>query len=136
LEAEVEYEFTPNWLAYAGATYTYGQNRTVNEPFRRIPPLNGRVGVTYQSTKGWWGRGELLMAGSQTRLAKGDQDDNRIRKGGTPAWQVVNLNGGYRWRFVTVSAELQNLTNEAYRTHGSGVDGIGRSAWLSVLVNW
>jgi outer membrane receptor protein involved in Fe transport len=49
---------------------------------------------------------------------------------------VVNLNGGYRWRFVTVSAELQNLTNEAYRTHGSGVDGIGRSAWLSVLVNW
>lgn len=136
LEAEAEYEFMPNWLAYAGATYTYGQNRTANEPFRRIPPLNGRVGLTYQSPTGWWVRGELLLAGAQTRLAKGDQDDNRIRKGGTPAWQVINLNGGYRWKLLTFSAELQNLTNEAYRTHGSGVDGIGRSAWLSVLVNW
>ena len=136
LEAEVEYEVMPNWLAYAGATYTYGQNVTAHEPFRRIPPLNGRVGLTYQAAKGWWARAELLMAGAQTRLAKGDQDDNRIQKGGTPAWQVVNLNGGYRWKFVTLSAELQNLTNEAYRTHGSGVDGIGRSAWLSVLVSW
>lgn len=135
LEAEVEYEVVPNWLAYAGATYTYGQNVTANEPFRRIPPLNGRAGLTYQSPTGWWVRAELLMAGAQTRLAKGDQDDNRIQKGGTPAWQVVNLNGGYRWKFVTVSAELQNLSNEAYRTHGSGVDGVGRSAWLSVLVS-
>ena len=136
LEAEVEYEIAPDWLAYAGATYTYGQNRTINEPFRRIPPLNGRIGLTYQPAKSWWARAELLMAGAQTRLAKGDQDDNRIQKGGTPAWQVVNLNGGYRWKLLTIGAELQNLTNEAYRTHGSGVDGIGRSAWLSVLVNW
>lgn len=135
LEAEVEYGVTPRLLAYAGATYTYGQNVTANEPFRRIPPLNGRVGLTYQSS-GWWVRAEGLLAGAQTRLAKGDRDDNRIAKGGTPAWQVINLNSGYRWQFVTISAELQNLTNKAYRTHGSGVDGVGRSAWLSVLLSW
>ncbi|QJW89249.1 TonB-dependent receptor [Spirosoma taeanense] len=135
LEAEAEYELVANWLAYAGMTYTYGQNVSANEPFRRIPPLNGRVGLTYQSA-GWWARAELLYAGAQTRLARGDQDDNRIAKGGTPAWQVINLNGGYRWRGLTISAELQNLTNEAYRTHGSGLDGVGRSAWLSVLVGF
>ena len=136
LEAEAEYEVAPSWLIYGGGSYTYGQNTTAREPFRRIPPLNGRVGLTYQLLGGWWARAELLLAGAQTRLAKGDQDDNRIAKGGTPAWQVLNLNGGYRWRYVTLSAELQNLTNQAYRTHGSGVDGIGRSAWLSVLVSW
>jgi hemoglobin/transferrin/lactoferrin receptor protein len=136
LEADVEYEFADNWLAYAGATYTYGQNKTANEPFRRIPPMNGRLSLTYQPVTGWWARAELLVAGAQTRLAQGDKDDNRITKGGTPAWQIINLNGGYRWRSLTLSAELQNLTNEAYRTHGSGVDGVGRSAWLSVLVNW
>lgn len=135
LEAEAEYEFLTNLLAYGGLTYTYGQNVTAGEPFRRIPPLNGRVGLTYQAG-GWWGRAELLYAGAQTRLAQGDKDDNRIAKGGTPAWRVLNLNGGYRWKLVTLSAELQNLTDEAYRTHGSGVDGVGRSAWLSVLVNW
>lgn len=136
LEADAEYEVVNNLLAYAGATYTFGQNVTANEPFRRIPPANGRLGLTYQSTAGWWARAELLWAGAQTRLAQGDKDDNRIGKEGTPAWQVVNLNGGYRWRSLTFSAELQNLTNEAYRTHGSGVSGVGRSAWLSVLVNW
>ncbi|CCH54571.1 Colicin I receptor [Fibrisoma limi BUZ 3] len=131
-EADAEYEFIRNWLAYGSLTYTFGQNVTAAEPFRRIPPLNGRFGITYQPADGWWARAEFLYAGAQTRLAKGDQDDNRIAKGGTPAWQVINLNGGYRWRNVTVSAELQNLTNEAYRTHGSGVDGVGRSAWLAV----
>jgi len=135
LEAEVEYGITARLVGYAGATYTYGQNVTANEPFRRIPPLNGRIGLAYQSS-GWWVRAEGLMAGAQTRLARGDVSDNRIAKGGTPGWQIINLNGGYRWQFVTISAELQNLTNEAYRTHGSGVDGVGRSVWLSVLVNW
>ncbi len=135
-EAEAEYELVDNLLAYAGATYTYGQNKTANEPFRRIPPLNGRAGLTYQSTTGWWVRAELLYAGAQIRLAQGDKDDNRIAKGGTPAWEIINVNGGYRWKSLTISAELQNLTNKAYRTHGSGVDGVGRSAWLSVLVNW
>ncbi|GAB2594205.1 TonB-dependent receptor [Spirosoma areae] len=136
LEADAEYEVVANLLAYAGATYTFGQNVTANEPFRRIPPRNGRVGLTYQPLTGWWLRAELLWAGDQTRLAQGDKDDNRIAKGGTPAWQIVNLNGGYRWKAVTLSAELQNLTNEAYRTHGSGVDGVGRSAWISALVTW
>jgi hemoglobin/transferrin/lactoferrin receptor protein len=136
LEAEAEYGVGPGSKIYAGATYTYGQNRTANEPFRRIPPLNGRVGMVHQSGKGWWLRGEWLWAGAQTRLAQGDKDDNRIRKGGTLGWHVLNLNGGYRWRNLTLSAEVQNLANAAYRTHGSGVDGVGRSAWLSVQFAW
>ena len=77
---------------------------------------------------------ETLLAAKQDRLAKGDKDDNRIPKGGTPGWQIVNLSGGYRWRSLTVSAELHNLANEAYRTHGSGVDGVGRSAWIAVEI--
>ena len=136
LEAEAEWEFSPNWLAYANGTYTYGQNVTANEPFRRIPPLNGRIGLTYQSPTGWWIRGEGLLASPQTRLAAGDMADNRIAKGGTAGWQVLNINAGFRHKNLTVSTEWQNLTNEAYRTHGSGVDGVGSSAWLSVLLSW
>lgn len=136
LEAEAEYGLNTQTRLYARATYTYGQNRTANEPFRRIPPLNGRVGVVHQSGKGWWLRGEWLWAGAQTRLAQGDKDDNRIRKGGTTGWHVFNLNGGYRWRNLTLSAEVQNLANAAYRMHGSGLDGVGRSAWLSVQFTW
>ncbi|GAA4399699.1 TonB-dependent receptor [Nibrella viscosa] len=132
LEAEAEWEFARNWLAYGSLVYTYGQNVTANEPFRRIPPLNSRLGITYQAPASFWLRAEVLLAGAQTRLAKGDIDDNRIGKNGTPGWQLVNLNGGYQWRSLLFSAELHNLFNEAYRTHGSGVNGTGRSAWLAV----
>ncbi|WP_266363154.1 TonB-dependent receptor [Tellurirhabdus rosea] len=133
LETDVEWEAGRNWLVYGNLNYTYGQNVTAAEPFRRIPPLNGRAGVTYQKSA-YWLRAETLLAAKQDRLAKGDKDDNRIPKGGTPGWQIVNLSGGYRWRSLTVSAELHNLTNEAYRTHGSGVDGVGRSAWIAVEI--
>lgn len=77
-----------------------------------------------------------LLGFVQTQLAAGDVADNCIATGGNPAWQVLNLNGGYRWNGLTISAEWQNLINKAYRMHGSGVDGVGRSAWLSVLVSW
>jgi outer membrane receptor protein involved in Fe transport len=67
------------------------------------------------------------------RLAGGDLDDHRIPPGGTPGWWVVDLFVGKTLsRHVTVSAGLLNLFNEAYRTHGSGIDGYGRSAWLGV----
>jgi hemoglobin/transferrin/lactoferrin receptor protein len=136
LETDVEYELARHWLLAANLTYTYGQNLTAGEPYRRIPPLHGRVGLTYQAPQGWWFRSELLYAGAQTRLAAADVADNRITKGGTPGWQVLNLNGGYRWHSLTVSAEWQNLTNTPYRTHGSGVDGVGSSAWLSAVWQW
>ena len=137
LEADVEWQVVRNWLFYGSLIYTYGQNVSAGEPFRRIPPLNGRAGLTYRrpvsaSGADWWLRAEALVAGAQTRLAKGDRDDNRIGPAGTPAWQIFSLNGGYRWQNLTLSAELHNLFDEAYRTHGSGVDGMGRSAWLAV----
>ncbi|MBO0930814.1 TonB-dependent receptor [Fibrella aquatilis] len=137
IEAEAEIEVVRKWLVYGSLTYTYGQNITANEPFRRIPPLNGRVGISYQPATSIWARAELLYARAQARLAQGDKDDNRIQKGGTPAWQIINISAGYRFQQqMTLSAELHNLTNEAYRTHGSGVDGVGRSAWLAVLLSF
>jgi hemoglobin/transferrin/lactoferrin receptor protein len=136
IETDIEYELAPNWLLLGNLTHTFGQNLTAGEPYRRIPPLHGRVVLSYQSPQGWWVRSELLYAGAQTRLAAGDIADNRIAKGGTPAWQVLNLNGGYRWKSLTINAEWQNLTNTPYRTHGSGVDGVGSSAWLSVAWSW
>ncbi|MBC8156151.1 MAG: TonB-dependent receptor, partial [Bacteroidetes bacterium] len=58
IEAETEWEFSRYWLVYGSLTYTYGQNVTANEPFRRIPPLNGRVGVSYQPATALWARAE------------------------------------------------------------------------------
>jgi hemoglobin/transferrin/lactoferrin receptor protein len=115
------------------AAYTHGQNQTLNEPMRRIPPFNGRFAWHF-SKKSWFSTFEMLGATQQNRLAQGDKDDNRIPKNGTPAWVVFNLYGGYSVNNLTLNLACQNLLNRDYRTHGSGVNGVGRSVALSA--NW
>jgi hemoglobin/transferrin/lactoferrin receptor protein len=120
-----------SWQLYGNASYCFGQNETKNEPIRRIPPLNGRFGLTYEP-KNWFVRAEYLFAALQDRLAQGDKDDNRIAKGGTPAWEIVNAQAGYETKHVGLNLRLENLLDEDYRTHGSGINGAGRSAWLTL----
>jgi outer membrane receptor protein involved in Fe transport len=96
---------------------------------RRIPPLNGKIGLYYTNRTGFWGRLEYIAAGRQNRLANGDIDDSRIPDGGTPGWNILNLRGGYTWRKIEISAGINNTFNVDYRTHGSGVNGYGRSVW-------
>jgi len=115
----------------SGVTTTYGQNITKNEPLRRIPPLNGRIAGTYRFGK-FFSSAEFLFASKQDRLSQGDIDDNRISEDGTPGWQVINLFAGYTIKSVRLNAGFQNIFDEDYRMHGSGINGVGRSAWLSV----
>ncbi len=130
-EADGEWLISKSIKGYGGVAYCYGQNETKNEPARRIPPLNGRLGLHFQQ-KGWWARAEIMAAAQQDRLAQGDKDDNRIPKGGTPGWTILNLHAGYSAKYWNVTLIGQNLTNEDYRTHGSGINGVGRSAWLTL----
>lgn len=131
------FEAAINWNPWtcleinSGITSTYGQNITKDEPLRRIPPLNGRVATTYRIGN-FFSSAEFLFASKQDRLAAGDISDNRIPAGGTPGWEVVNLYAGYQIKSVRLNAGLQNILDEDYRTHGSGINGVGRSAWLAV----
>jgi len=134
--AETAWEFALNqtWLLSDNLTYTYGQNITRDEPVRRIPPLFGRLALEY-SLKSWWFNLEWMAAGKQDRLAQGDKDDNRIPSGGTPGWNIFNINANYTLRFVKFDLNLVNLFNADYRYHGSGINGCGQSAFLSIAIN-
>lgn len=133
-ETAWDLELNKSWMVSGSMTYTYGQNITRNEPVRRIPPLFGRLAVEYKH-KGWWINVEWQTAGKQDRLAAGDNEDNRIPSGGTPGWNIFNINTSYEVRFIKIDLSLINLFNQDYRFHGSGVNGYGRSAFLSVIVN-
>ncbi len=132
-EAEVNWKVAKNWLVRSAVSYTYGQNLTKKEPMRRIPPFNGSAQIKYNNQK-WFGAFELLCAAKQHRLAQGDKDDNRIPVSGTPGWQVMNLYAGYKLGVMKWNLGVQNLLDKDYRTHGSGINGVGRSAWLSCSV--
>jgi len=131
-EAELDWLILKGWSLNAGVAYLFGANTTKDEPLRRIPPFNGRIRSTYQQNK-WFAAAELWFADQQDRLAQGDKDDNRIPKGGTPGFKVLNLYAGYELnRHLKFNTGLQNLFNTDYRTHGSGINGYGRSVWLNI----
>ena len=112
--------------------YTYGQNVSNKEPLRRIPPLNGLLGLHFHGMKNLEIVSEWQLASKQDRLSSGDTDDPRIPDGGTPAWNILNLRFSYQFHGININTGLINLFNEAYRTHGSGVDGVGRSIYISL----
>jgi hemoglobin/transferrin/lactoferrin receptor protein len=126
-EASFDWQLTQRWNVAGGLAYQYGQNLTKKEPMRRIPPVNGRLLSCY-SMKNWRFALEYSFAGKQTRLAQGDKDDSRISPNGTPAWNIVNWHAGYSYKKWRLTVGGQNLFNKDYRLHGSGINGVGRSA--------
>jgi outer membrane receptor protein involved in Fe transport len=132
-ETEFNAEVTKHLYFSSGITYTYGQSLSKKEPLRRIPPFNGRVVATYRK-KNLFTTAEYMFAAKQTRLAQGDKDDNRIGINGTAGWQVLNLYGGYKYHMLNCSIGIQNIFNKDYRTHGSGINGVGRSGWIALSI--
>ena len=130
-------EFSYSQVLHSGfvietnATYTYGQNVSKNEPMRRIPPFFGQTSIA-------WNHKNITLAcrhqfaSNQIRLAKGDMDDNRIGKSGTPGWNTLNIDASIEFKHLDININLINLLNEKYKTHGSGVFGMGRAAGVTV----
>lgn len=115
------------------AAYLFGQNKTKSEPIRRIPPFNSSIRLYHQSKR--------LQAGFiadqaayQRRLAQGDKDDNRIPAGGTPGFCIFNTYAGTTINNLSMRLYLNNIFNTDYRTHGSGINGMGRA--LSLMLIW
>lgn len=130
LEAELVWKIKRYIDIGGNITYTYGKNKTTSEPLRRIPPLHGRVMSSFRKNC-WDATVEIIFAAKQDRLAQGDKDDNRIQAGGTTGWKVLNLYAGRKSGFFNFNIGLQNIFNQDYRTHGSGINGVGRSTWIS-----
>jgi hemoglobin/transferrin/lactoferrin receptor protein len=119
-----------------------GEQPFYDVPFRRIPPLQGTLGLEYSPAA------EMLVAPADTlRLAMrwaleqddlnpGDITDQRIDPNGTPGFAVFDF--GFegrlgrrqdlgRWRLV-----FENLLDHQYRIHGSGIDAPGFGVLLAM----
>jgi len=129
-EADIEWKPLNVLSVRANITYTHGENKSKAEPLRRIPPLFGSMATSFRG-KNWYATVEGLLAGKQSRLAQGDKDDNRITATGTPAWEVLNMYMGASLQKHTIRLGVQNIFDRDYRTHGSGINGVGRSVWIS-----
>lgn len=131
MEGFAEFQAAQNLLFDLFASFNHGRNISKAEPLRRVPPFNGNISMKYKMNK-FYTKAELGWADKQDRLAQGDKDDNRIPAGGTPGWKVLNVYSGYSLKDVQLRLSAQNLFNADYRTHGSGINSVGRSLWMSL----
>jgi outer membrane receptor protein involved in Fe transport len=123
---------------FAAVNYTRGVERTpdgLSTPADRIPPLNGRVGLTWELWEQWRIEPYADFAASQDRLSPRDSEDPRIDPAGTAGWATLNLLASWQaTETVTLGLKLQNLGDRNYREHGSGIDAPGRNlgAWINI----
>lgn len=131
---EAQFDFKPfrGFNFYGNATSLFGESITRNQPLRRIPPFNARLGSSF-TKKQWTGGLTFDHASPQRRLDAGDKADNRIPAGGTPGFNLLNLYSGYQHKSLTFRLYWNNIFNADFRTHGSGVNGMG-SAVSGMLI--
>jgi len=127
-----EYLLNPEWSLYGNFWYTYGQDLDRDEPYSRIPPTQGVLGLRWRdSCNRHWFDVYTWMVARQDRYNPQNNTDSRFPLGGTPGYATLNMHMGTRLGKCgqhRLSLGLENMTDKAYRVLGSGVDGPGFNA--------
>ncbi len=128
---------TLSWIDGEVDTFLTATSPKVREPLDRLMPATGHFGLRWRGRKTWI-EALATVADEQDRLSSRDRaDTDRIPPGGTPGYEVFTLRGGWelseRW---TVSAGIENLLDEEYRTHGSGLNEPGRNFLAGIRIRF
>ena len=119
---------------------------------RREPPLNGIVGVQWEPLHTqFWATLFVRAAAEQRRLNRSDIRDPRIQgstrdpaevefdgngnavDAGTPGWWTLNIRGGVKlFEYTRLTLGFDNLFDQRYRPHGSGVNAPGFNVSVSL----
>ncbi len=112
IEAHSDFQLTSQLAAEIGFDYVRASLKATDEPLPRIPPLRFRGGLRYQYNAFQAG-GEVTATAKQDRVFGDEQP--------TDGYQLVRLFAAYSFQtggaVSTVTARVDNLTNELYRNH-------------------
>ncbi|MFT5500443.1 MAG: hemoglobin/transferrin/lactoferrin receptor protein [Woeseiaceae bacterium] len=140
VEAGFHYEVSMSVSADLILNYQRGEQDEAGgttAPADRMPPFNGRFGIYYEAGESWSLEPYLVFAGGQDRLSPRDERDVRIDPNGTSGWITANVAASWRisdrWRLRAV---IENILDEQYRVHGSGIDATGINVVLNVDMVW
>jgi outer membrane receptor protein involved in Fe transport len=136
IEAGGRFRLLDTVQLFGSLTFTWGEEefpggRTV--PADRIPPVNGQVGLLYRPIPRLRVEPFIRFAAAQDRLSDRDRTDPRINPNGTPGWVTANLRLG--WEFnerVRARLVVENIFDQPYRDHGSGINAPGINATVSL----
>ena len=112
VEAHADVQLVQGLFAEGGVDYVRGSLKATNDPLPRIPPLRVRGGLRYQRNALQVG-GEVIAASEQDRVFGTEEP--------TDGYALLKLFSSYSFERAgtthTVTARLDNATNELYRNH-------------------
>ncbi len=93
------------------ANYSFAKNKTNGEPLSEIAPLTVKTLLTSPTVYGFNFYLRHTYNDAQTRV------DPFLNESATPQWNKVDIGASYEWNYLTLSVEVENLTNEKYYQH-------------------
>jgi iron complex outermembrane receptor protein/hemoglobin/transferrin/lactoferrin receptor protein len=105
-------------------------------PASRVPPLHGTVELRWRHpATGFFAGAAMSWALEQDRLAPSDIKDARIPRNRTPGYVEFDLRAGLRYQEnIRFGLVFENVLDEAYRIHGSSINGPGRGVLLTTSI--
>ncbi len=141
------WRFHPQLTGFGTFAWTDGEVDTFptpaaiedRQPLDRLMPTMGQVGLRWEPPKTpVWVETTLDMACDADDLSTRDANDtSRIPPGGTPGHAVLSLRGGWQVHDnVRLTLAIENVTDEDYRVHGSGLNEPGRNFVFGLEVTY
>lgn len=143
IEFDGGFNLTPDWTLRANATWMEGWLDVFpatagaakqREPVSKLMPATTQLALKYAAPgRRWWAEAGATVAAQQNRLSSADvRDTQRIPPGGTPGYAVYHVRAGWRAaKGFNLTGAIENLTDEDYRIHGSGLNEPGRNFILA-----
>lgn len=148
-ETGFSYQLTEKLKLDSSLAWSWGENTSDNRPLPQMPPLESRVGLSWE--QGDWSTGGLLrMVSSQSRIAR--NEGNVVGKDfeRSPGFVVFSANTAWQInKSLKLSAGLDNIFNQNYSEHlnlagnsafgysaNTPVNEPGRTWWAKVNVKF
>jgi iron complex outermembrane recepter protein len=120
IESHLDLNVGASWWIEGGLDYVKGTLTSTSQPLPRMPPLRGRAGVRYQRNAFQAGV-EGVMTARQDRIFFVDAPDGPVGETSTDGYNLMKLFASYSFgtggTINTITARLDNATNERYRNH-------------------
>lgn len=114
IEAQLQWNITPQWNVSSSIAYTYGKNKTDHQPLAQVAPLEWNNSVQWHNDE--FSAGAVWrVVNSQHRYAKGQGNIFGTDLGKSAGFGVVSLNASWKVRReFTLMAGVDNVFDKTY----------------------
>jgi hemoglobin/transferrin/lactoferrin receptor protein len=139
LSFNVVSDFYNNMVMKGTVNITKGRNLTDAVPLGHIPPVFGRVSLTYDYNKfrfesyiyynGWKFRDNFSPFG--------EDNEGEATMFGYPSWWTMNINTSYKINdYLLAQFAIENILDLFYKPYASGVSSPGRNFIITLRTNF